>query len=221
MVFINCVDGECQRHHYSSPPLPSYTAPTALSPPPPPPRPLPSPAPPESIHFLTSLYVLDANVPVGKRVHGEENLRALAVNLESETVGSAHVLYEGAGRTECDDLRRRAGSKIVCVPTRRQPTYFDFVSYAAVTLSEALILLTNPDVVYDAADLANVRPDLFNATTMVTLTVQPPPLALLQRTTDTASAAACLRNGRVTVDYCIDFGTRCAGVGVASRALPS
>ena len=168
-----------------------------------------------------SLYVINANVSAGKWQHGKEVIRSVGINLESPSIGSGHVLYEGAGRSECDELRAAVGEKLVCVPVRKQPTYYDFLSYAAVTLTDALVLLTNPDIVYDAGDLENIRPELINASTMFTFSVRPPPLELLQRTTTSSGFAQnCVRDkSKVAVDYCFatdtHFATRCAAQGHA------
>ena len=158
---------------------------------------------------------LGVSMPAGKRQHGEEVVNAVSINLESPSFGSGHVLYEGAGQHECDLLRAAVGEKLVCVPVLRQPTYYDLLAYSASALSGKLILLTNPDIVYDSGDVANIRPELINSTMMFTFSVRPPPLSLLLRTTNsTFLASSCEHNPtKVAIDYCFGVGNRCKGVG--------
>ena len=171
--------------------------------------------------MLTSLYAMDDSTPAGKRAHGDEVVRALALNLQSAHIESAHVLYEGASTATCHLLRREVGDKAHCVPTKRQPTYLDFFQYAAVTLAGTVVLLTNPDMVYDFADLANIRPALVGDRSMFTFSAQPPPVGLLQLTTGSPEAASrCLvdRARGVMVNYCSEAGTRC--LTAHGRAAP-
>jgi hypothetical protein len=132
------------------------------------------------ITLLTSLFLRDE----ATSAHYDELMGALTVNMHNPHISNIHVLMEAQsfGDSGCEELHTvlkqasKSGScKVVCAPVRKQPTYYDFFTYANTTLRNTHVLLANTDIVFDASL------SLINLTTLATGTmgyvfsVMPPP----------------------------------------------
>jgi hypothetical protein len=155
--------------------------------------------------------------------HTQETLAAVLLNANSSGIASVHVLYEDSsgGADGCAELSATfasAGvnlSTLVCVGVRTQPTYFDLLSYCNSALPGRLVILANPDVVFDEFDLsAHVQPRRFDNETLYVFSVRRAPAQLLELTgaadQDLGSppASTIARCQADTVDRCMEWCTK-------------
>lgn len=110
--------------------------------------------------LVTSMYVPPGGL---EAAHLAETIAAVALNAAFGAISTIHVLFEAAhnkGNKGCALVRSLgrlshllAGSELRCIDVARQPTYYGLLEYCSRVLAGRVVLLANPDIVFDPADL--------------------------------------------------------------------
>ena len=110
--------------------------------------------------LVTSMYVPSGGL---EAAHLAETIAAVALNAAFGAISTIHVLFEAAhnkGNKGCalvHSLGRLshllAGSELRCIDVARQPTYYGLLEYCSRVLAGRVVLLANPDIVFDPTDL--------------------------------------------------------------------
>ncbi len=110
--------------------------------------------------LVTSMYVPSGGL---EAAHLAETIAAVALNAAFGAISTIHVLFEAAhnkGNKGCALVRSLgrmshllAGSELRCIDVARQPTYYGLLEYCSRVLAGRVVLLANPDIVFDPTDL--------------------------------------------------------------------
>ena len=103
------------------------------------------------------------HIPSGglEAAHLAETIAAVALNAGFGAISTIHVLFEAAHYNKGCALVRSverlahllAGRELRCIDVARQPTYYQLLEYCSRVLAGRVVLLANPDIVFDPADL--------------------------------------------------------------------
>ena len=108
--------------------------------------------------LVTSMHVPSGGL---EAAHLAETVAAVALNAGLGAISTIHVLFEGAHYNKGCALVRSverlahllAGRELRCIDVARQPTYYQLLEYCSRVLAGRVVLLANPDIVFDPADL--------------------------------------------------------------------
>ena len=108
--------------------------------------------------LVTSMHIPSGGL---EAAHLAETIAAVALNAGFGAISTIHVLFEAAHYNKGCALVRSverlahllAGRELRCIDVARQPTYYQLLEYCSRVLAGRVVLLANPDIVFDPADL--------------------------------------------------------------------